>query len=224
MQWRSKILLILCIIFLSCFGVLAHEVVTENEDWFDTRIFVFLQDYSSTRHIEFFKVISFFGSIGFIVSSFSFITLWLVFAKKKRDALAVGLTGIVTGLLIEGLKFLFHRLRPDKPHLEPLHNFSFPSGHAFSAFIFYSLLSLIIYKSRWSKSWKIVCIGMLYTFIFAIGGSRIILRYHYASDVLAGFLLGAACLFGYLTYTGFSDKAAFLSGEAKVIRMKRKKL
>ncbi len=194
------ILLLLCFLFISGFVVLAHEVVVEKEDWFDTRVFVFLNDHIDPSLINLFKVFTFFGSIGFIVSAFALVTLWLVLIRRKKDAIAVGITGIITGLLVEIFKLFFQRSRPDIPLLAPLHNYSFPSGHAFSAFIFYSILSLIIWKTRWPNKWKILSIFLLFVFILAIGISRIVLRYHYASDVVGGFCLGGACLAGYLAY------------------------
>ncbi len=194
------ILVLLSIFFISGFALLAHEVVVEKEDWFDTRVFLFLKDRAGPPLIKFFKQITFFGSTVFIATAFTLITIWLLITKKRKDALAVGFAGIITGLLIEILKRFYERPRPDLPLLKSLSNYSFPSGHSFSAFIFYSMIALIVWRSRWAKKWKILTVFLLIVFILSIGMSRIILRYHYASDVVAGFCLGAACLTGYLAY------------------------
>jgi undecaprenyl-diphosphatase len=67
---------------------------------------------------------------------------------------------------------------------------SFPSGHAFMSFSFFGLLIYIIYEEmknvwlKWSLIFLICCL------ILSIGLSRIYLRVHYASDVIAGLCMG----------------------------------
>ena len=66
-------------------------------------------------------------------------------------------------------------------------DFSFPSGHTFSAGVIYSLLSLPYLFKKLDKAWVkaifyVVCVG--YTAIVAI--SRIMVGAHYMSDVLFG--------------------------------------
>jgi membrane-associated phospholipid phosphatase len=72
--------------------------------------------------------------------------------------------------------------------------YSFPSGHAMSAIVFYgfiSYLSIILIKKIWQKTLMIFfCVCM----IFAIGISRIYLGVHYPSDILAGYLAGMTWL------------------------------
>ena len=73
-------------------------------------------------------------------------------------------------------------------------NFSFPSGHATSALIFYGLCAYLLWKSKIPKVWKWVSAVILFLFSLLIGFSRVYLRVHYASDVLAGFCVGSAWL------------------------------
>jgi undecaprenyl-diphosphatase len=91
-----------------------------------------------------------------------------------------------------GLKELFHRKRPDLPLVRTLDNFSFPSGHALSSFIFCSVLVYLVWKGALKNTWKWILSALLILFSICIGISRIVLRYHYASDVIAGFCLAVA--------------------------------
>jgi len=95
-------------------------------------------------------------------------------------------------LLMFLLKDIYHRHRPDLPLLRELNGYSFPSGHATDSFIFCSILIYLIWKSKISATWKYILAAFLVLFSLSIGASRIILRYHYASDVLAGFALAFA--------------------------------
>lgn len=73
-------------------------------------------------------------------------------------------------------------------------SFSFPSGHAFISVAFYGLLIYFLsrgIKSRFGKM-AFAVVGALLA--LAIGISRIYLGVHWPTDVLAGFILGAAWL------------------------------
>src|SRR6476620_2754992 len=99
---------------------------------------------------------------------------------------------ITSSALMFVLKEFFHRKRPDLPLIRTLDNFSFPSGHALSSFIFCSVLVYLVWKGGLHRAWKWVLSALLMLFSICIGISRIVLRYHYASDVIAGFCLALA--------------------------------
>jgi undecaprenyl-diphosphatase len=69
-----------------------------------------------------------------------------------------------------------------------LKNFSYPSGHATSGFIFYGLLVYLVWKTNIPKLYKWLTASILILLSLLIGFSRIYLRVHYASDVVAGLL------------------------------------
>jgi membrane-associated phospholipid phosphatase len=78
--------------------------------------------------------------------------------------------------------------------MEPLKNFSFPSGHASSGFIFYGLLAYLIWKTNIPRAYKLIIATLLILLSLLIGFSRLYLRMHYPSDVIAGFCNGFAWL------------------------------
>jgi membrane-associated phospholipid phosphatase len=92
----------------------------------------------------------------------------------------------LSGLLVQVLKNLFGRARPDDFLLE-IGSPSFPSGHAANAATLAVTLALIL--GRW---WVWVA-GALYTLMMAI--SRTYLGVHWLSDTLGGVLLGAGIAF-----------------------------
>lgn len=189
---KTLVAILLFIIALIVFSLLAHEVVFENEDWFDTEVFNFFNENSSPASIQIFKFLSFFGSTFFLLPAYTVLIAWLLYTRRRKDAIDVGIIGATSTLLMHGLKFLFDRSRPELPLFRALTNNSFPSGHALLSFIFCSVLIWLLWNTNLSKKWKWVLLVLLILFSFAIGISRIVLRYHYASDVLAGFCLGFA--------------------------------
>ncbi|MBX9853267.1 MAG: phosphatase PAP2 family protein, partial [Cytophagaceae bacterium] len=79
-------------------------------------------------------------------------------------------------------------------HLTEASGLSFPSGHAMISFSFYGLLIYMAWRGIKNKilKWTVV-IGLL-ILIHAIGFSRVYLKVHYASDVMAGFAIGTVWL------------------------------
>ena len=91
------------------------------------------------------------------------------------------------------VKFLLARVRP--PFLEGLTagSTSFPSAHATVSITVYGFLALAVATAapaRWQA--EIVVAGA--ALILLIGFSRLLLSLHYLSDVVGGFLVGAAWL------------------------------
>lgn len=187
---KTVTIALLFLISLGAFGIIAHEIVTEKEDDFDMLVFSFLKDYSGHGTIHFLRTVTFFGSSLFLFPAYVLLVGGLLLARLKTRALNVTIIGLTSTALLHLLKGIFERSRPELPLFQSLNNYSFPSGHALSSFIFCSMLIWLIWESRWNKVVKWVLAVLLFLFSMLIGISRIVLRYHYASDVIAGFCLG----------------------------------
>ncbi len=187
--------LFVAIAFLSSiflFAGIAHETVMEKEELFDQRIASYLLVHVGERLISLMAYITFFGSTAFLLPSFIVLIIVLLVLKQKRNAIHVAIIGITSTLLLSTLKNIFHRTRPEWPLIQSLKNFSFPSGHALSSFIFCSILVYLVSNSQLRPVFKWIINVLLLIFSLLIGVSRIILRMHYATDVIAGFCLGIA--------------------------------
>jgi undecaprenyl-diphosphatase len=174
------------------FGFLAHEIVSENETSFDNKIFDFFKAHTTKNLVAIMSFLTFFGSSYFFIPAYIILIGYLFIRHKRTEAINIGIIAITSTLLMFGLKEFFHRQRPALPLLKTLTNFSFPSGHALSSFIFCSVVIYITWRGSLSKTWKWIFSILLVLFSITIGISRIVLRYHFASDVLAGFCLGFA--------------------------------
>lgn len=198
-QLRTPPLLskILFVVLMFLFILLAHEVVGEKEDGFDTHVFTYLEFYNTPGWINFFKALTFFGSTHFLLPAYIVLIAWIRVKGQRVDALHIALLGLLSTALLFLLKSAFARVRPEKPLFTELTNYSFPSGHAMSSFVFCAILIWLLWKGGGKHAWKLIVSSLLLLMAFGIGLSRIVLRYHYASDVLAGFCLGGAWVLFY---------------------------
>ena len=118
------------------------------------------------------------------------ILLISIVRRHKREAVMVVLIFLLGVFLNLLLKEIIGRARPDISPLISEQFYSFPSGHAMNAFVFYT--TLILYVYRVSRSVVLTMISALIngSIIVLIGISRIYLGVHYFTDVLAGFVAG----------------------------------
>lgn len=191
-------LIILLILFAAAiffFVFIMHEVLWEKEDAADNRVFDFLSANIINDNLTgFMKGVTYFASATFLQIAYgALVLLYLLFKNWKRalEIAAIGIGGFVVNYF---MKLSFHRLRPPNPLIDKLENFSFPSGHATSAFIFYGLLTYLVWKTKIPKLYKYIIGTILILFSLLIGFSRVYLRVHYPSDVLAGICIGFAWL------------------------------
>lgn len=115
-------------------------------------------------------------------------------ALNKPQYVAAGAIAIATLVLTSLLKISLRRARPINDYVRSMlfKTFSFPSGHAAGALVSYGLAAFMI-AIKWPEfaiaAWIIALV-----LAFMIGISRIYLGAHYASDVIGGWIVGAAGL------------------------------
>ncbi len=164
--------------------------VLQNND-FDQRIFDKLEAYVTPATNKFMVFITYLGRHEFLIPANLALIAYFLFVKKhKWYSIKIPAIAISSLALMFILKRLFSRERPLIPLLEEARGLSFPSGHALMSVTFYGLLIYISWHSIKSKSLKWTLISFFILLILLIGFSRIYLRVHYTSDVLAGFAMG----------------------------------
>ncbi len=115
---------------------------------------------------------------------------------RRRLAVFLALTCLLGGVVDTIVKILVDRPRPSLVHpVATAHGKSFPSGHSMSSLVAYGALFLtyipLIPRAR--RVWVAMGAGAI---VLAVGFSRLALGVHYITDVLGGFVLGAAWLVG----------------------------
>jgi undecaprenyl-diphosphatase len=185
------IVLVLFICALLGFTLIAYRIFNLQNDHFDFLVFDKLATIVSAPVTSFMQFITFFGNHKFLIPANLVLIVYFLFFKKHRwYSIKVPVIAIGGVLLMFILKQLFNRARPLVPLLEPVQGLSFPSGHALMSMSFYGLLILLVWENVRNRVWKWSLITLLFIFILLIGFSRIYLRLHYFSDVIAGFAAG----------------------------------
>lgn len=120
------------------------------------------------------------------------VVVWLLWRRLPRLALFVVITAAGSSVLNGIVKAAVNRLRPDL--VDPVareQGLSFPSGHAQAAIVGYAVL-LLVFLPVLHGAWRRAAIAVAVVMVLAIGFSRVALGVHYVSDVVGGFVLGAA--------------------------------
>mgnify|MGYP000456165728 CR=1 FL=1 len=194
----TKEMIIALIIFaasLVTFIVIAYRVFLLDKTGADQRAFTFAQGLVSEPTTSIMRFITFFGSHYFLIPANILLAVIFLFRRKSRYTIKIAAIALTSLLIMLGLKLIFHRERPLIPLLEPARGLSFPSGHTFMSVCFYGLLMIIIWKEeKYHPVTKWVLLVLALLFVVMIGFSRIYLRVHYFTDVMAGFCIGFSWL------------------------------
>lgn len=157
----------------------------------DLAIFDKLKPITGPQRNRIMLFITFLGKHQFLVpANLLLIFYFLLIRHQNWFSIRIATIALSSLLLMFLLKYLFQRKRPLSPLLKAAKGLSFPSGHAIMAVTFYGLLVYIIIHTIEISWLKYLLVFLLLLLIILIGCSRVYLRVHYASDVLAGFIIG----------------------------------
>lgn len=199
MKSKNKIVYSL---FISAAAFIFLIIITGNyiitgKFGFDRSAIDFAVKVSSSKLDNFFEVITVTGNpitVTFITAA---VSLFLGIYKKVKQAFFLALSVLGIWIINEMLKFAIKRPRPAlKLRVVNANGYSFPSGHAM---VFTGLIVILIYliaESTKHKALSLIINTCLILIAVLVGLSRVYLRVHFLSDVLAGFSAGTslACL------------------------------
>jgi undecaprenyl-diphosphatase len=121
----------------------------------------------------------------------------ILFLRGRKWNLAIEASIILlsSSFLNTGLKNIYSRPRPmNDLHLVAVDSYSYPSGHAMSAIVFYGFLIYLSWRLIKNTWIRIMLTLFNLILILGIGISRTYLGVHYPSDVLAGWSAGLGWL------------------------------
>lgn len=180
---------------LFVFLYLVRRVFILKNSHFDQAIFDSLTTYVNPVTNVVMLCFSFLGSHEFLIPANLLLIIYFLFIRPhKWYSIKVPTIALTSLGLMFLLKHFFSRPRPLIPLLEEAKGLSFPSGHALMSMTFYGLLTYMMWRvvknttTRW-------LLGISFLLLVAmIGFSRIYLRVHYTSDVIAGYCMGLVWL------------------------------
>ncbi len=155
----------------------------------------------SAEHPGMWKAMVFFTDIGGVAAMTLLLILGALWqnALKNRHLVSAWLLIVLGGgMLNMTTKNFFYRARPDENLRDRAvleRNYSYPSGHAMGSAVGYGLLAYTLVLPQPCRGRRIATMILLASLVLAVGFSRIYLRAHWFSDVIAGWSIGLAWLF-----------------------------
>lgn len=202
---KNKIKGIIFLILIILFTLIAYLIKIDKIYIFDDFIYNLLSKIMCIPLTNFFKIVTNFANyiVVIILCILSFI-----FIKNKWYGVIISIDAINSTVINKILKSIFVRPRPEILRLVKEGGYSFPSGHAMASFSFYGFIIYLVYKSNIDIKYKRIIYIFLTLTILLIGISRIYLGVHYASDILAGYIMAGIHL---IIYTYLIEKMKKMS-------------
>ena len=189
--FTTEFLFVLLLLFALIVFIYAARMVFINESTdFDDSVFNSLKPYINDGLTNVMLVITFLGKHNLLIPLNFVLIAFFIYRKERWFATRIAALSLSSLLLMFILKFYFQRNRPLQPVIDDVSGYSFPSGHALISVVFYGLFIHMVWhevKTKWLRTALITVLGIL---ILLIAFSRIYLRVHYASDVIAGIAVG----------------------------------
>lgn len=209
------ILLIVCFMLVAVCVGWGVKVYDGSVPVLDRWSNVYAEQVEGTAIYWVFRRLTIFGSASFLIPFV--IVATIIVWRLHRDVLpgfmmAVG--PFFCHFVNMGIKLLVQRERPQILAAADAEGYSFPSGHSMLSVVCYGLFLYFLLRRWQSAKTKIVLpiIGM--TVIMTIGASRYLIRVHYLTDVVAGYVIGFLVLLfwiGIYQYIHMKLQKRFLS-------------
>lgn len=194
-NWLSiltiEFLFVLLLLFALIIFIYAIRMVFIKENSaFDENAFKAITPLINRGLTSFMVAVTFLGKHDLLIPLNFILIFFFIYRKQKWFATRIAALSLSSVLLMFTLKLFFQRARPDLPVIGDVGGYSFPSGHALMSVVFYGLFIHMIWHEVKTKWFRIVLIVILSILIVLIAFSRVYLRVHYASDVIAGIAVG----------------------------------
>lgn len=121
--------------------------------------------------------------------------LVLIPATRLKTGLPLATVALTNMGIYKAMKHIFLRARPDEVyHLVEQGGYSFPSGHSATSMLVYGLLFYLIGRHCRNRKLKVLLQAICSILVLTVGPSRLYVGVHWATDVMAGWCVGASVL------------------------------
>ena len=147
-------------------------------------------EHATSAAIDVLKVITQLGGTWVVVAALAAASVadWL---RRRNAEVFVFAAVVIIGekLIVNGMKWLVDRDRPDVMWLVSWSGASFPSGHTAAAAAAWPAVALILGRDRSRRTRALLASGAALISV-AVAASRALLGVHWLTDVLAGLVIG----------------------------------
>jgi membrane-associated phospholipid phosphatase len=190
----SLSVLLMVALFIFCLWglfIVADMIFEDKNLSFDENVFNLIKPWVNSTHTSIMQVITFIGSQNFLLPANIILICYYIFYRPNlKTALRIATISISSVVVMFSIKLFLQRERPLIALIAKVQGYSFPSGHTFTSVTFYGIIAYIAYKNVKNIYVKWALVIFFIVLILLVGYSRVYLRLHYASDVIAGFFLG----------------------------------
>lgn len=181
-----------CAVLVMLFGILADEVFeVHGQHPLDRRLTLAVRGFQRPTRDALARSVTTLGDARFLVPA-CLATVAVLYWKKHRVSAILFAGSVVGGWALEILlKISFNRTRPDLwPALVSEKTPSFPSGHATMSTVFFGGIVALVFHLSERRAVRTVAVLGAAVIVLSVGFTRVYLGAHWATDVLAGFLVG----------------------------------
>ena len=187
-KWKWIVLFVCLVGFMA----ILEDVFEYNIMTMDTVVYKVISNNIISDKVT--PIMKFITNFGGAITLITISIISLIVIKNKKMGISICSNLAIIAIMNQIVKHIVQRPRPDEFRIVDESGYSFPSGHSMVSAAFYGFIIYLIYKYVKNRKIKIISIILLGLIIPLIGISRIYLGVHYASDVLAGFLISASYL------------------------------
>ncbi|AEV94738.1 phosphatase PAP2 family protein [Pediococcus claussenii] len=190
LNYKNTLWIIITIISIGLFIGMMLAVMQDrnNINSYDLVAFRIFKGFITSTNTSFFSVVSFFGSPEITFSLVIIVCVLLWFENKKWLAFKIFLLQFSGDMLVYMIKNIVRRPRPGGQIIIDT-GFSFPSGHMFSTSLLGLAIVILLLPVMKSNKKKFLSYILIFIWMALVGISRVYLKDHYFSDVLASLFL-----------------------------------
>jgi undecaprenyl-diphosphatase len=136
------------------------------------------------------------GPIGMPILAVLSLVILALMRRSWTPVILISAAGIGSVLMTSAGKELVGRHRPPLVDAVAPYEFSpsFPSGHTLNAVVVVGIIGYLLVVRQHSLRARVLTVSGVTVFALAVGVSRVYLGHHWFTDVVAGWLIGAAWL------------------------------
>ena len=185
------LIVIAAIYVVSLAAGLVEELMEIKElETFDKRVFAVTERWNTPAIVTVFRWITLFGNFQTLLAVVVVTTGFLLAYGPRAFLLPSWVAILGSELTTWGGKFALNRARPEFLFDVTASSPSFPSGHSANSLAVYGIVAYVIAREL-GPARALHVYYWTFAAVLLIALSRVMLHVHYASDVLAGLLVGA---------------------------------
>lgn len=193
---RRHVLLLaaVLVIVLGTWGLigLTDTVVEGGTQHFDDRVILWCYQHQGPKWLQDSgRDLTALGGVTVLTLVVLAVVGYLLIARKRGVAVLV-VVAVAGGLIIStAIKHVVHRERPPRQYQAAyVFTASFPSGHSMLSAVTYLTLGALLAQVSRGRAVRIYFVLVAIALTFLVGVSRVYLRVHWPTDVLAGWTAG----------------------------------